>query len=49
MPPAELEAVLLKKEDIVDAGVIGIESQEQATELPRCLLISLVIPIGPRA
>jgi 4-coumarate--CoA ligase len=38
VPPADLEAVLLTKEDIVDAGVIGIESKEQATELPRCFL-----------
>lgn len=38
MPPADLEAVLLTKEDIAEAGVIGIKSTDQATELPRFLL-----------
>ncbi|ELU40892.1 AMP binding protein [Rhizoctonia solani AG-1 IA] len=35
IPPADLENVLLSHPDIIDAGVIGIESVEQATELPR--------------
>lgn len=35
VPPAELEAVLLQHPDIADAGVIGIHSHEEATELPR--------------
>jgi 4-coumarate--CoA ligase len=33
--PAELEGVLLEHPNIVDAGVIGINSEEEATELPR--------------
>ncbi|KAG9127779.1 hypothetical protein FRC07_009367 [Ceratobasidium sp. 392] len=36
VPPADLENVLLTHPDIVDAGVIGVNSEEQATELPRC-------------
>jgi len=40
VPPAELEAVLLTKEDIADAGVIGIKSTDQATELPRAYVVS---------
>lgn len=35
VPPADLEAVLLTKDDIADVCVIGVESEEQATELPR--------------
>ncbi|KAF8748584.1 acetyl-CoA synthetase [Rhizoctonia solani] len=34
VPPADLENILLSHPDIIDAGVIGIESVEQATELP---------------
>ncbi|CCO29735.1 putative 4-coumarate--CoA ligase 3 Short=4CL 3 [Rhizoctonia solani AG-1 IB] len=34
VPPADLENLLLSHPDIIDAGVIGIESVEQATELP---------------
>ncbi|KAJ7214390.1 AMP binding protein [Mycena pura] len=39
VPPAELEAVLLTHPDIADVGVIGINSAEQATELPRAYVV----------
>ncbi|KAL5639027.1 hypothetical protein ACGC1H_003414 [Rhizoctonia solani] len=39
VPPADLENVLLSHPDIIDAGVIGIESMEQATELPRAYVV----------
>jgi 4-coumarate--CoA ligase len=35
VPPADLEAVLLSNKDILDVAVIGVESVEEATELPR--------------
>src|SRR5258708_33472042 len=38
--PAELEAILLTKEDIIDVGVIGIEPIGEATELPRAYIVS---------
>ncbi|KAF9519425.1 hypothetical protein BS47DRAFT_1388240 [Hydnum rufescens UP504] len=34
VPPTELEAMLLSRRDILDAAVIGLESTEEATELP---------------
>ncbi|KAF9514741.1 hypothetical protein BS47DRAFT_1392176 [Hydnum rufescens UP504] len=39
VPPADLEAVLLSNEDILDAGVIGVESVGGATELPRAYVV----------
>jgi acyl-CoA synthetase (AMP-forming)/AMP-acid ligase II len=33
--PAELESVLLEHPDIADVAIIGIDSREEATELPR--------------
>ncbi|KAG1817980.1 AMP binding protein [Suillus subaureus] len=38
VPPAELESVLLQHPEVADAAVIGIESKEEATELPRAYI-----------
>jgi acyl-CoA synthetase (AMP-forming)/AMP-acid ligase II len=38
VPPAELESLLLQHADIADVAVIGIESKEEATELPRAYI-----------
>ncbi|KAF8338789.1 AMP binding protein [Cantharellus anzutake] len=38
VPPADLEAVLLTHPDVADAGVIGIYSQKDETELPRAYI-----------
>lgn len=32
---AELEGLLLEHPDIADAGVVGVQSDAEATELPR--------------
>ncbi|KAI5124907.1 hypothetical protein M0805_007335 [Coniferiporia weirii] len=39
VPPAELEAVLLQHPDIADSGVVGVESYDEATELPRAYIV----------
>ncbi|TDL27415.1 acetyl-CoA synthetase-like protein [Rickenella mellea] len=39
VPPAELESLLLQHDDIADAGVIGVESIAEATELPRAYVV----------
>lgn len=36
--PAELESVLLQHAEVADAAVIGVESKEEATELPRAYI-----------
>ncbi|KAF9514737.1 hypothetical protein BS47DRAFT_1372215 [Hydnum rufescens UP504] len=40
VPPAELEAMLLSRPDILDAAVIGLESMEEATELPCAYVVA---------
>ncbi|KAH7910994.1 AMP binding protein [Hygrophoropsis aurantiaca] len=43
VPPAELESVLLQHPDVTDAAVIGVDSKEEATELPR----GYIVPSSP--
>ena len=38
VPPAELESVLLQHPDIADVGVVGVQSDAEATELPRYVI-----------
>ncbi|CAL1711280.1 unnamed protein product [Somion occarium] len=37
--PAELEDLLIQHPDIADAGVVGVYSEDQATELPRAYIV----------
>ncbi|KAH8555263.1 hypothetical protein BGW37DRAFT_511373 [Umbelopsis sp. PMI_123] len=39
VPPAELEALLLKHPKVLDCAVIGIQFSENATELPRAYVV----------
>lgn len=39
VPPAELESVLLTHPDVADVAVIGIQSEKEATELPRAYVV----------
>ncbi|KDQ09380.1 hypothetical protein BOTBODRAFT_148208 [Botryobasidium botryosum FD-172 SS1] len=39
VPPADLEAVLLMHPEVGDVGVIGIESEDRTTELPRAYIV----------
>ncbi|TCD66542.1 hypothetical protein EIP91_001263 [Steccherinum ochraceum] len=39
VPPAELESVLIQHPDIVDAAVIGVYSEKDASELPRAYVV----------
>lgn len=38
VPPAELEALLLQHPRVLDAGVVGVQDDAQATELPRAYI-----------
>nr|WLW11164.1 putative coumaryl-CoA ligase [Trichosporon asahii] len=40
VPPAELEALLLQHEKVVDSGVVGVWEESQATELPRAYIVA---------
>ena len=39
VPPAELEALLIQHPDLSDAGVVGVFSNVQQTELPRAYIV----------
>ncbi|KAH7906804.1 AMP binding protein [Hygrophoropsis aurantiaca] len=43
VPPAELESLLLQHPEVADAAVIGVDSKEEATELPR----GYIVPSSP--
>jgi len=40
VPPADLEAILLTHPEVADVGVIGVHSEQAATELPRAYVVS---------
>lgn len=40
MAPAELEALLLTHPKVMDAGVIGVYDDSQATEIPRAYVVA---------
>ena len=46
VPPAELESILLSNKDVADVAVIGIDSREEATELPRCVSSYFILPFS---
>ncbi|TQS32554.1 hypothetical protein Golomagni_07126 [Golovinomyces magnicellulatus] len=39
VPPAELEAKLVGREDIADVCVVGVQNKEEATEVPRAYIV----------
>lgn len=39
VPPAQLEALLIEHPAVLDVAVIGVYSEEQATELPRAYIV----------
>ncbi|KAK7691688.1 hypothetical protein QCA50_005088 [Cerrena zonata] len=39
VPPAELEDVLIQHPEIADAGVVGIYSEQEVTEVPRAYIV----------
>lgn len=45
VPPAELESILLSNKDVADVAVIGIDSREEETELPRCVSPFPILPL----
>ncbi|KAF9243124.1 AMP binding protein [Melanogaster broomeanus] len=49
VPPAELEAVLLQHPDVADAAVVGVESKEEATELPRAYIVPARVVSDPES
>ncbi|EJT52279.1 AMP binding protein [Trichosporon asahii var. asahii CBS 2479] len=38
--PAELEGILLQHPAVIDAGVVGVQDDSQATELPRAYIVT---------
>jgi acyl-coenzyme A synthetase/AMP-(fatty) acid ligase len=47
--PAELEAVLISHPHILDAGVIGVYEEQEATEVPRAYVVADKTVISAKA
>lgn len=39
VPPAELEAKIISREDVADVCVVGVMNKEEATEVPRAYIV----------